>query len=233
MATFLQLTQDLARESGTLAGGVSLPTVTGVTGRAEKLAAWIRKAWVNIQNERDDWPWMRQEFSAVLIPGQKRYTAAELGIMERFGRWMKDEPGFRLFTLYDPEIGVADEGEIREIDYQVWRVRYDRGAQEANRPTDWAISPRQELCFGAIPDKAYPLNGEFRMSPQILTESADVPELPEEYHGAIVWEALKLLGLSDESPATSSGAISEYVLARQNLNRDYLPEVRFAERPLA
>lgn len=233
MATFLQLAQDLARESGTLAGGVTLPTVTGVSGRADKMVSWVRKAWVNIQNERDDWPWMRREFSSALTVGQKRYTAAQLGIATRFGLWVKDEPGFRTFTLYDPDIGVADEGEIRTIDYRDWRVRYDRGAQEQNRPTDWAVSPLQEFCVGAVPDKAYPINGEYRMSPQILAESNDIPEMPEQYHGAIVWEALKLLGLSDESPATSSGAISEYILARQNLNRDYLPEVRFGERPLA
>lgn len=233
MATFLKLTQDLARESGTLAGGVTLVTVAGVTGRADKLASWIRKAWVNMQNERADWPWMRAEFTSALTIGQKRYTAAQLGITERFGLWVGDAPDFRTFTLYDPALGVADEGEIRQIDYRDWRVRYDRGAQEQNRPTDWAVSNAQELCVGATPDKAYVMRGEYRKAPQVLTESNDEPELPEQYHGAIVWEALKLLGLSDESPATSTGAISEYILARQNLNRDYLPEVRFGEGPLA
>lgn len=238
MATFLELVQDLARDSGTLAGGVNLVTVTTPSsGRADKMIGWIRKAWINIQNERDDWPWMRREFTAPLTIGKARYTAAELGIASRFGQWVGDRPTgrgvFRTVTVYDPIEGKADEGQIRQVDYDQWRAMYARGAHDANRPTDWAISQLQEMVFGATPDKPYVVSGEYRLSPQVLRENADVPELPEQYHGAIVWEAMKLLGIADESPQTASSAISEYVLARQNLNRDYLPEITINTAPWA
>jgi hypothetical protein len=237
MATFLELVRDLARESGTLAGGVQIGTLTNVTGRADKLAAWVRKAWINIQNERQDWPWMRREFQSSLAIGVARYTGADLRLV-RFSRFIGDRPygagrHFATFTLWDPAEGQADEGAIQEIDYDLWRVRYGRGAQELNRPTVWARSHLQELCLGAIPDKAYAITGEYRVLPQVLTSNDDVPELPVEYHNAILLEALKLLGISDESPQTASSAISEYVLARQNLNRDYLPELTIGGGPLA
>lgn len=238
MATFLELVRDLARDSGTLAGGVSLASVVEATGRAEKMVSWVRKAWVNIQNERADWPWMKREFQAPLTIGKSRYTAADLGIVTRFGQWIGDQPRaggrwFRTFTVYDPATGQADENTLREIEYDVWRERYARGAHDANRPTEWAVSNIKEWCIGNRPDKPYLVSGEYRLAPQILTGNTDVPEMPEEYHGAIVLEAMKLLGMADESPATSGAAISEYVLARQNLNRDYLPEILWGGRAIA
>lgn len=232
MATFLELVQDLARDSGTLAGGVNLLTVTNATGRADKMVSWVRKAWGNIQNEREDWPWMKREFASTLTIGKGRYLAADFGI-ERFAQWVGDRPYFHTFTLYDPDRGVSDEGFIRQIEYDLWRARYSRGAQELNRPIHWAVSPQQEWCAGQLPDKAYPITGEYRVLPQVLTANTDVPELPVQYHGAIVHEAMKLLGMADESPQTASSAISEYVLARQNLDRDYLPEITIGDRPLA
>lgn len=226
MSTFLELVQDLARESGTLAGGVNLQTVvTPGNGRAEKMVSWVRKAWINIQNERSDWPWMRREFTAPLTIGKTRYAASELGIEDRFGQWASDRPRFPTFTLYDPDQGKADEGAIRQIDYDLWRASYARGVHDSNRPYQWAVSHVDELVIGPTPDKAYVLSGEYRRSPQILAANNDVPELPQQYHGAIVWEAMKLLGIADESPATTSSAIGEFILARQNLNRDYLPEI--------
>lgn len=238
MATFLELVQDLARDSGTLAGGVQLQTVVmPSSGRADKMIHWIRKAWVNIQNEREDWPWMRREFTAPLTIGKARYAAFELGISSRFGQWIGDRPSgnrvFRTVTVYDPDEGQKDEGQIRQIGYDQWRAMYGRGVHDQNRPTDWAVSPQQEMVFGATPDKAYVVSGEYRVLPQVLKENGDVPELPVQYHGAIVWEAMKLLGIADESPQTTSSAISEYVLARQNLNRDYLPEITIGTGPLA
>lgn len=235
MATFLELVRDLARDSGTLAGGVQIPTVAGVTGRSDKMVSWVRKAWLNIQNERSDWPWMQREFEVTLTTGKSRYSAGELAV-ERFGQWVGDKPGargttFRTVTVYDPAVGRSDEGALRQVEYDWWRSMYDRGSHDANRPSEWAVSPRQELCVGATPDKAFILRGEYRVSPQILTTNDDVPELPEQYHGAIVWEAMKLLGIADEAPQTASSAISEYVLARQNLNRDYLPEITIGADP--
>ena len=230
--TFLDLVRDLARETGTLAGGVQLLSTTGNAGRAEKMVSWVRKAWINIQNERADWPWMRREFTSALEAGKQRYTPADFGI-DRFGLWERDRPGFRTFTIYDPAHGATDEAPLRWAEYETWKVQFARGAHDSNRPTTWAISPQDEFCIGNRPDKPYVITGEYRVSPQMLEASDDVPEMPHQYHGAIVWEAMRLLGMADESQATTASAIGEYVLARQNLNRDYLPEIRLDSRPLA
>lgn len=228
MANFLDLCRDVAQESGTLAGGgFSLATVTGATGRAGKIVGWTAKAWRSLQMERRDWQWMRRDFASPLTIGKARYTPAELGI-DRFGAWYEDRPGYQPLAVYDPAIGVADEGALPTIDYDDWRTRYARGSHDATRPTEYAISPNGDLCFGATPDKAYVVRGEYRVAAQILAEDTDIPEVSEEYHPAIVWEALRLMANADEAPASVASAASESMAARYKLDRDMLPKIRGA-----
>jgi hypothetical protein len=234
VATFLDLVKDLARQSSTLAGGpASITTLLNATGRLDKLADWVRKAWIKIQNDRNDWPWMRAEFTSPLIIGQARYMPVDLGISTRFGQWAKDRPGFCVLTLYDPTIGQPDQHEIRQRDYDWWRMHYARGVTDPNRPTDWAVGFDNKLCVGATPDKAYVLAGEYRRSAQILVADADVPECPEEYHLAIIWEAMKLAGIASENQVGAANAVNEFEIARDNLYRDFLPEITIGGGSLA
>lgn len=232
MSTFLELVQILARESGTLAGGSTLPTVTSAAGRVQKLVGWVRDAWVNIQNERSDWPWMEREFVSALAIGQRRYIAADFDLT-RFAQWKRDEPAYSTMSLWDPDIGQADEGEIRQVSYDLWRQQYGRGVSDPNRPILWAPSLTQELCVGPFPDKAYVIAGSYRLLPQVLAADTDVPELPVQYHKAIIWEALKLLGISDQAAQQATDGMGQYMQIRAQLNRDYLPEITIGGGPLA
>jgi hypothetical protein len=168
---------------------------------------------------------MIREFTAPLIIGQARYSAIDLGIISRFGRWVHDRPGFPVLTLYDPAIGKSDEGKLVERGYDIWRAYYGRGEVDPNRPLDWAISNDQKLCFGPTTDAAYILSGEYRASLQTLTVDGDVPEMPEEFHNAIVYEAWRLMCVSDGDAVTIPATISDYRIVRSNLYRDFLPEI--------
>jgi hypothetical protein len=47
-------------------------------------------------------------------------------------------------------------------------------------------------------DKAYVLRGQYRRSAQQLVADTDVPIIPEDYHGAIIHQALRNMAESDE-----------------------------------
>lgn len=209
MSTYLELVQDLARQSGTLAGGVNLASIAGVTGRADKLVFWIKRAWEDVQNQRD-WNFLKGEFEASLTGGTNRYTAASFNLAERFKRWETDTPFYQPTTIYDPDIGQSDETALRLIAYDVWRSSYDRGAHDAARPVVYAVSPSGDLCFGPTPDKTYTLRGEYRKGPQILAANGDTPEAPTHLHQIVVHRAMVLMGASDESPITITTAQNEY-----------------------
>lgn len=192
---YLQLCQDVSRESGTVSGDTTPTTTTGQSGRLLKIVNWTAKAWLAIQNLHDDWLWMRSEFTGAIVVGTMRYTDATLGIT-RWGRWITDDHSV---TLYTTSLGVADEGELLFIDWTTWRQRYGRGAQTPNRPIEYSVSPLGELCVGPTPDVPYVIRGEFQKSAQALAANADIPELPDtNLHSVIVWRALLLLAQFDE-----------------------------------
>lgn len=223
MSTFLELVQDLARQSGTLAGGTTIASVAGVTGRADKLVNWIASAWTDIQNQRD-WNWMKAEYTSALAVGTKRYTYSSFSLT-RFRKWVTDTPFWLPVTLYDDDIGVSDEAPLTQIPYDLWRTKYDRGTQTNSRPVEYAISPANEMCFGPVPNDDYVVKGEYWKSAQVLSANADTPEMPSDLHKIIVYRAMVLMGESDESASTIQVAQNEYRRMFHNLCAVSLPNI--------
>jgi hypothetical protein len=229
---FLDLCQYAARESGTIATGQP-SSVIGQSGRLGSVVHWVRQAWVDIQNHRNDWLWMVGEYDAGVIPGVDRYSAVDLAV-PRFSRWMhEDGDGTPITTLYDPALGRADE---RRLGYLEWRQFYTtrlRGVTPPERPNLYSVDANRRITLSPTPDKAYRLRGLYRKAPQILTDNADIPEMPHEHHALIAWKALIYLATSDES----SNQLPIWDLTvramMSNLERDQLPEMRVAGGALA
>jgi hypothetical protein len=228
MATFLQLVHDLERESGTVERAARLTSVAQAQtaeDRHEDMVGWIVEAWRIIQLMRSDWRWMRKEFDHATVINQARYTPSDLGITT-FSHWPFDSLISRNFSLYDPA-QRAEERPIRMLDFNSWKARYDRGVHDAQIPSELSIDYDNRVCLGPTPDKAYVLRGEYYRTPQILAADSDVPIMPAQHHGMIVWRAMMLLGDHDESPtAVATGQAKFNTLFRnlveQTMERPYI-----------
>lgn len=230
---FLQLCRAVATDSGTVAGVPNFTTVVGATGRVGQVVGWVRDAYIDIQNERSDWVWMRRDFTAPLTIDQIAYTPAQLGL-DDVGSWLHDIPseGWRNLTIY--EDGQQDqEGELSEIPYSVFRERYQRGVHDHNKPTDWSISPTNQLLFGNKPDKAYIVRGEYMMRAEELAADADTPSMPAQFHRVIVQEALRLMSRADEAWQTLQAQAAQYDRLRNALVRETTPQMKFGGGTLA
>lgn len=228
MATFLELAQKLARESGTVSG--NLPSsVVNQTGRLAKIVHWTADAWQVIQNRRNAWLWMRGEFEGTSTAGAGRYTAASFGI-ERWAEWII-EPD--TVTLYKQSAGIADEGPILYLPWHLYRRLYERGVQNENRPIHFSVSPAGEFCLGPKPDGAYVIRGEYRKTPQRLVANEDVPEMPARFHDAIVFQALLLMAEHDEGGIHMATAMRRYREIMGDLERDQLPRIEIGAGALA
>lgn len=228
MSTFLELCAALADESGAI--GAAPTSVLAQTGRQAKAVGWVRRAYELIQNSNPDWTWMQAEIAAVaLVINQTSYTAAQLGIASRFAGFKGERIDGNIvvqpWTIYDNTIGVADESPMREIEYEKWRLYYDRGAQVAQRPYYYARAPDDTLRLGPKPDKTYRVRGEYRKSIQTLAANADVPEMPLRFHDIIVWRAVMLLAGHDESDPAYQQAAAKYGEMLADLQRDCLPRI--------
>jgi hypothetical protein len=227
---YLQLCQRTAQYSGTIDG--TAPTaVTGQVGRLAILVNMVNSAWSDIQGEHlDSWRWLRSGFTGTLSAGTKRYTAGSFSLT-RFSRWIEE---FGSLSMYATATGVSDEKALEFIDYQLWRRTYDRGTPQPQRPRQVAISPTEELCFGAVPDAGYTVLGEYMKGKQTLADDADIPECPADYHEVIVWKALILLNWFDEASQLTFGQCQQFYFERLDaLRRSQLPRTVIGQEPLA
>jgi hypothetical protein len=220
MSTFLELCAKLTTRSGAI--GTAPTSVVSQTGRQAKCVDWIMNAWELIQNLNPDWTFLREDFTSALTINTTTYTDSAFGIT-RFGEWLGDRDRYRPFTIYDPAIGVADEGEIEEISWELWRTRYDRGVQDAKRPTEYTRAPDKTFRVGAKPDKAYVVRGEYRKTPQVLAANTDEPDMPARFHDIIVWRAIMLIAEHDEAVNALQLAQSKYAEMMAEMQRDLLP----------
>lgn len=216
MSTFLQLVNEVERESGLIQQAQRLATVLNAVGRQEKIVQNVVEAWRQIQNSRTDWPWMETEFEGTLTIGQQRYTAANLSLTD-FSGWIEGDETYDSFSLYDNAIGRADETRLSNLPYRAWAQRWDRGAFDNQRPTEFSVDRTRRLCVGGPPDKAYKIRGAYRRGAQILAADADVPICPPEHHDVIVWRALMLLAGHDEAQFAVAHAQTNYISAYRDL----------------
>ena len=224
MATFLELCQAVAAESGTITG-VRPQTTIGQADRLGLIVSWVRQAWVDIQNSAR-WKFLRQALpaEAALVAGQKVYAPASFGIgagqVPPLQSWVLG-PRTPL-SIYDPDLGQADETEVQQIGYGRWRRNYDFGseASQTDRPLwvayDDSATAHGSIVFGPAPDKPYRL--------QVFAADADVPIMPPQYHDAIKWAALKLLVQFDEADALAITTIDRELNSYLGpMRRDLLP----------
>lgn len=222
MATFLELVNRTASESGTV--GTTLGTVADASGRMSKIVTWTATAWAEIQKARSDWTFRHKRFEAALSVGVTTYAPIALGISD-FGGWLRAQPDLDPFSLYETALGRADEQAIRLGSYHDWVHTHDRGVPQEQRPTMVAVSPDRELVFGGTPDKAYTLRGFYKRAVQTLSADEDEPYIDEEFHEAIVWRALMLLGEFDEAGFSLSAAAEKYRQYHSRMMAEYLPQV--------
>ncbi len=233
MSTFLELCQDVARESRTLSGTVP-STVTDQVGRLLKIVEWTAQAFVDVQNVHAGWRWMQKTYSGDTTASTAKYLPASFGLSDHRD-WLRDGMayGYRPHTIYLTATGVSDETELNEISWHQYRTKYDRRAQTNNRPSEYAISPAGEFCLGAIPDDTYTLQGEYAQAAVRMTADANIPGLPVAHHAIIVWRAIMILAESDGDQEQRSAAALRYTGMLADLSHDQLPRITLGGFPLA
>lgn len=81
--TYLELVQRAKQECGI--AGPAPATVVGLTGGLKRLADWVSQGWVDIQNERTNWDFMRKSITFNTSSGatQSAGTALQVGVVYR------------------------------------------------------------------------------------------------------------------------------------------------------
>jgi hypothetical protein len=214
VSTFLELCKDVRRECGI--AGTGPASVTGQLGELERVVAWTKNAWVELQNRSQSWLWMRSPFTFDTAAGTDTYaygvvTDSRLAaLITRFSRWWPlNSDGYSNVLAYLTATGVADQQYLSYLDWNSFRHLYKRGAQTNNRPVHFTIDPQQQLILGPKPNAIYTVTGEYQQSAQILAADTDIPEMPVQFHQLIVYKAMTKYAGYRSAPEVMSRGITE------------------------
>lgn len=192
---FVDLTEKLRYECGV--SGTPLTTVQNLNGELLRLRNWIRDAWQELQQEREDWRFMKVPFSFVTVAGTQRYPLSVVAAQNSsidIDKYKQDS-----FSI-DPPTDTGIDARQQEVPLGVMAYSHFRNMYIVGYPvadsTRWqkpmcvAIDDDKSLCFGPAPDLVYTIRGECWINPQILSADTDIPIMPAKYHNVIVYRAM-------------------------------------------
>jgi len=224
MTTYLQGVKDLRQE--TTDSGTGPSTVASQTGELGRLCKWYKDAWTSLQQEKDDWLWMRKSFivSTTESDGEYAYTDCNDTVTEtaiaRFAFWYK-----HAFKCYLTSGGVGGEYPLIWMPWEAFRRRYRYGTQNDGPPCHVSVDPLQQFCLGPKPNGIYVVGGDYQLGPQILAADDDAPEMPSRFHDLIMFHAMLKYGGSRVAPEAMLRAATEAAPLRAALTRDQRPSI--------
>lgn len=224
---YLELSRRLVIEAGI--SGVGPASVQNQFGEMARVVNWIKTAYDDLQLVHDDWFFLRGEFSFVTTPDKFRYTAVEAGITHpvmgstRFLNW-------DINSLAISNTGEAhDQSLLSYISYKEYRDHYLQSVMTSSRPLVISISPQLELLLGDKPNREYTITGEYYKKPQELINNLDIPDLPSQYHMAIVYRALMMYARFEAAGEIYQDAEANYKRFLTKIRNNQLPDMDMAD----
>ena len=239
MSTFLEIVNDVARESGISGAAASVSAVTGQTGQALRFVEWVAQSYKSIQGRHYNWRWLRSRFTVNTTSGDDEYAGTDCtdsrlsAVITRFKSWIPyDDNGGPNCKIYLTSGGVGGERWLQMMPWSHFRAIYRIGSQNNGAPAYFSIDPQNNLVLGPKPDAVYTIQGEYQMSAQVLAANGDTPEMPSDYHDLIVFEALARYARFSAAPEVLAQAEREASRLTRQLEANQLPQISFAP-PLA
>lgn len=216
---FLALCKRARYEAGISGDGPS--TVLNQSGQLGRVVNWVAEAWRDIQLMRPNWLFMHSEFTLNTVAATRDYLASDYAITD-LKLWDTGS-----FLIYKTATGVSDQNELIYLPYKRWRseyrVRMDDRADE--RPILFTILPDNKIRFEPRPDDIYTIEGEYKRTTQLFAADTDVPtNLPDDFHMAIVWQALTYYGFYENAPEVLDQAETKFGDLLIRLELEQLPE---------
>lgn len=224
MATFKELVLATRLLCGMQGTGPS--SVVGAIGIEEVLVTFVKDAYIDIQNSREEYGFLQVDKSLTLQGGVDTYTLFDIfGVSAPpFKKYKKnsfritDSNGKHTYLLY------------RERD--VLEARYLNDTEQ-KLPTQYAINPKDNsLIFKPIPDGLYTVDFRYYRSPEVLSTDQQVPLLPLSFHNMITYLAASKMGVYLGSPELYQRYSAEADRMLGELMRMEIPKKRIFQRPM-
>lgn len=236
--TYLELCQQLRQEASDVGTG---PTaVTNQVGLLGRIVSWVESAYTEIQNRHatePSWRWLRHGFTVATTDGDDSYAYGDCTdsttslAITRFSTWHTKDV-YNPPTVYLTSSGVGTQTRMTFLSWEDFRYIYRVGTQNTGYPIHISEDPQQNLVLGPIPNGIYTITGEYIRSAQVLAADSDVPEMPTQFHMAIVYKAMIKYGFREFAPEIIQTAKEDLRILTRQLEINQLPSIRIGG-PLA
>lgn len=224
----LQLVQRLNQEAG--ATGATISTTLSQSGLVQRLIDWIDSAYQDIQNLRENWDFLREDFSFTTNTTSREYTKDAISLTD-LNAWKTDD--VRVYKV------ATDETQLIYEPWDNFKRTFIFGAHRTTtaRPFYFSIDAAGSFWTDYIPNDTYTINGEYfkvaqAMSSTGATANTDTPLIPTRYQMAIVWRALMFYGAYEGADEVYTHGEKEYRAILSALEFNQLPRQRFLRGPL-
>lgn len=207
MSTFLELVQDLHRESG--AAGQPPTTVLNQRGEYNRLVRWVQDADTYIQDLWENWKFMRKEYSDDTVVGNNSLpTVQDVAFY--------DEDTFKVVYA-----GETEENPIDVVEYDA--IKKEVRDTLTGVPYRIIIMPNNTLQVDPIPDDAHTISGDYYRNSVEMTGNDDVSLIPSRFHKAILGYALILYGNYENAKEIKQQGEEIFGIQNSRLENNQLP----------
>lgn len=215
MSTFLQLVQDLHRESG--AAGAAPTSVVGQSSESLRLVNWIRQADDHINDMWVRWKYLRSEYQDVTVQDQPTLPPPN-----DLNTW-----DIKTFKIVEPTGSLTEDKE--QIDVEEYeQVRTEILDETSATPFRIIIMPDNTLKFESVPDGAYTVFADYYRIPANLVNNTDEPEMPKAFRQVILGYALQLYGKYEKAEEIITQGKEIYGLFFPRLENHQLPNQNYS-----
>lgn len=235
---FLEICQKVDVTSG-IQGMIQ--NVQNIVGAQEVIVHAVRDGFIDLQEERMTWEFMRRTIAFTTQVDKKEYTNFDIfgappvdpqptDPYDTFGRWQKLKP---LISYRLQDLTTLRYSKMVFVDFREFRHHLMNQVKTGTPRYVTANEQNNNLLLHPTPDKAYSIEADYFVEPQILNDNANVPILPSRFHQMLVYRGLDRVG----NFYGNNGLYQRYAVADAkmtgNLYRDQVPAEAVVIRAVA
>lgn len=217
-----------------------IQSVESTVGAQEVIVNATQQGFIELQEDRMTWEWMRRTREFPLVPDQGEYTLVQifgppptfdpLADYTTFGRWQRKYPHIS-YRCQDPD--DLKWSKVIFVDYREFRHHLMNQAGSGKPRFVTANEQTSNLLLHPTPDKAYLMQADYFVEPQILRANTQIPILPSRFHQLIIYRGLERVGSFYGNPGLQQRyAVADAKMTGQ-LYRDQLPAETVVIRSVA
>lgn len=197
---------DEVRKEASVSGG-TLGTVNNATGETARLVTWVKRAYEELQNMYDDWWFLRKQDTFTTQDGVNIIPKpSDLNIWD-------------VSRLFDNGGAKIDLLEYTGLEHKI-------DASHTGKPYLFYINGDNTLLADRMPDDEYTYTFDYFRVPFEMTQDADEPAFPAQFHRVLVGRALIFYGNYEAAVEVKQQGGEMYQSYLRGLMTNQLPHKR-------